>query len=399
MPERVVVAGAAMAGLRAAEGLRSAGWSGQIVIVGDEPRMPYNRPPLSKNFLAATGPDESLLFPLSPRVGNLVWRLGSTITRADLDRRLVWIGDEALPWDGLIIATGLRPRRLALHDPDGGRHVLRTHADATRLRAALRVSSSLAVLGAGFVGCEVALTARALGLQVHVVAPEPVPVLRPLGQLVGAELRRRHELSGVRFHLGVVPAGFGQTHRGQAVTLSDGRVLEADVFVEAIGSTPNVEWLDGNGLDLSDGVLCDNGLQVEGRPDVRACGDVACFPNPLFDNTPRRVEHWATAADTGKQAGRALAAALAGSPPTTRAFTPVPHFWSDQGDVRIRSFGWLAADERDIRVLEGELQGDAVIGYHRDGDLVGVVLLGAANRAAHYRNLIATRPTRLECQA
>jgi NADPH-dependent 2,4-dienoyl-CoA reductase/sulfur reductase-like enzyme len=153
-----------------------------------------------------------------------------------------------------------------------------------------------------------------------------------------------------------------------------------------------VEWLEGNGLDLSDGVRCDNGLQVEERSDVRACGDVACFPNPLFDNTPRRVEHWATAADTGKHAGRALAAALVGSrQPTTKAFRPVPHFWSDQGDVRIRSFGWLADGESDVRLLEGDLHGDAVIGYHRGGDLVGVALLGAASQAVYYRNLIAAR--------
>jgi NADPH-dependent 2,4-dienoyl-CoA reductase/sulfur reductase-like enzyme len=381
-----------MAGLRAAEGLRSAGWADEIVIVGDEPHTPYNRPPLSKNFLAATGPDKSLEFPIPPRAGDLTWRLGNPVTRADLDRCLVWIGDESLAWDGLIIATGLRPRRLALHNPDGGRHVLRTHADATRLRTALRESSRLVVLGAGFVGCEVALTARALGLQVDVIAPEAVPTLRPLGQMVGAELRRRHELAGVRFHLGVVPTGFDRAGRDQAVTLSDGRVIEADVVVEAVGSAPNVEWLSGNGLDLSDGVLCDNGMQVEGRPGVRACGDVARFPNPLLDTTPRRVEHWAAAAETGKQAGRALAAALSGSAPSAgRAFTPVPHFWSDQGDVRIRSFGWLAAEDSDIRVLEGDLRDEAVVGYYRDSELVGVVLLGAAGRTAYYRSLIAAR--------
>jgi 3-phenylpropionate/trans-cinnamate dioxygenase ferredoxin reductase subunit len=392
VPGRVVVVGAAMAGLRAAEALRNSGWPHEIVIVGDEPLMPYNRPPLSKTFLAGTGSGESLFFPVSRRAGDIVWRLGSTVSRADLDRHLVFIGDESLAWDGLIIATGLRPRRLTSHGPDGGRHVLRTREDAIKLRTALRTASHLVVLGAGFVGCEVALTARAMGLRVDVVAPESVPIARPLGLMVGAELRRRHELNGIQFHLGVVPTGFGRIGRTHTVMLSDGCVLEAEVIVEAIGCVPNVEWLKGNGLDLSDGVLSDSGMRVEGRADITACGDVARFPNLLFDDTPRRVEHWATAADTGKQAGRSLAAALTGSAPSMAAtFTPIPSFWSDQGDVRIRSFGWLLADDSDIRILEGDLRDEVVVGYHRAGDLVGVLLLGASGRAAYYRNLIAAR--------
>lgn len=158
---------------------------------------------------------------------------------------------------------------------------------------------------------------------------------RPLRHSVGAALRRRHEAHGVRFHLGTVPVEFRGTARVESVLLSDGTDLPADVVVEAVGCAPNTEWLAGNGLDLTDGVLCDNLLRVEGRPDVVACGDVARFPNPLFDEVPRRTEHWTMVTDTARKAGTTLGRHLVGAEPDPMPFTPVPSFWSDQYDLRL----------------------------------------------------------------
>ncbi|MGW3967633.1 NAD(P)/FAD-dependent oxidoreductase [Amycolatopsis sp. NPDC005003] len=394
--DRVVVVGASMAGLRAAEAVRKAGYAGEVVVLGDEPHPPYNRPPLSKTALGADPGD--LAFRLPRHVRDVTWRLGEAVTAADLAARTVTLaGGDVLGWSGLVIASGLRPRRLPLPGPD--RCVIRTLEDAARVRAALRPGTRLVVVGAGFIGCEVAAAARTLGASVDVVAPERVPVERPLGRLLGAALQRRHEARGVRFHLGTVPVEY----RAASVVLGDGTELPADLVIEAVGCTPATDWLAGTGLDLTDGVLCDNALRAAGRPDVVACGDVARFPNPLFDPVPRRVEHWTMAADTGKRAGTTLGRHLVAAGGDEPPFTPLPSFWSDQYDFRLQSYGAVGLGS-DVRVLEGDPDGEAAVGYHRDGRLTGVVLLGLGGRCAHYRSLVAEaghlrRPIRDEPQS
>jgi NADPH-dependent 2,4-dienoyl-CoA reductase/sulfur reductase-like enzyme len=394
---RVVVVGASMGGLRAAEAVAKNGFTGEVVVIGDEPHMPYNRPPLSKEALA--GPEEpdhvALAFRIPRHAREVTWRLGHRVVSADLSSRTVTLsGGERLDWDGLVVATGLDPRRLDLPGPLAGRHVVRTLDDAQALRAALLTGARVVVVGAGFIGCEAAATARALGASVDVVAPESVPMQRPLGLELGAALQRRHESHGVRFHLGRLPAAVEGEDRVEAVLLDDGTRLEADVLIEAVGCAPATRWLEGNGLDLDDGVLCDNTLRVVGvggtaRDDVVACGDIARFPNLLFDDVPRRVEHWTMVTDTAKQAGRTLARHLTGDSLTDSEFRPVPSFWSDQYDMRLQSFGSPALGADDIRVLEGDPSGEVAVGYHRDGTLVGVVLVGLAGRFMHYRGLIA----------
>ncbi|TQM66964.1 NAD/ferredoxin-dependent reductase-like protein [Actinomadura hallensis] len=375
---RIVVAGASLGGLRAAEQLRAAGHTGEIVVVGDEPHPPYNRPPLSKEALATEISLDRVAFRMRPSVADVAWHLGTPVVRADLAARTVHLADGTeIRYDGLVVATGLRPRRLDAPGTGPSRHVVRTLDDAAALRERLRPGVRAAVVGAGFIGCEVAATARTLGADVTVVAPEEQPMLRPLGARLGAELRRRHEGRGVRFLLGRTVARF----TGTGLELSDGTQVAAEVVVEAVGSVPCVEWLDGNGLDLSDGVLCDGALRVEGRPEVVAVGDVARFPNPRYDDVPRRVEHWSMPTDTARHAARTLLGQDAGP------FMPLPSFWSDQYDLRLQSFGAPGLGD-DVRVLEGDLGGEAVVGYHRDGRLVGVVMLGAARRQAHYRGLL-----------
>ncbi|OLO25818.1 ferredoxin reductase [Streptomyces sp. MNU77] len=384
--QRVVVVGASLGGLRAAEQLRRAGFAGEIVVIGEEPHMPYNRPPLSKTALASEPDFGKLAFAPGPDAADAVWRLGRTVVTADLPGHTVTLADgSGLTWDGLVVASGLRPRRLVLPGPAGGRHVVRTLEDARALRTALAAGRRVVVVGAGFVGCEVAATATGLGADVTVVAPEPVPMLRPLGEELGTALLRRHESQGVRFVLGRMPTALHGDDTLTAVELSDGSVLAADVLVEAVGCAPRTEWLTGNGLDLSDGALCDNRLRVGPYEDVVAVGDVARFPNPRYDDTPRRVEHWSIPGDTAVRAADTLAAALDGRAPDAAPFAPLPTFWSDQFDIRLKSFGAPDLGSQDVRVLEGDPEGAAVVGYHRDGELVGVVSTGSPRMVMPYR--------------
>ncbi|MGW3952651.1 NAD(P)/FAD-dependent oxidoreductase [Streptomyces sp. NPDC004752] len=408
MSATVVVAGASMAGLRAAEQLRAVGWTGPITLVGDEPHMPYNRPPLSKEVLAGKASFESLAFRPRAGVADVRWRLGTRVVAADLDRRVVDLDDgETLPYDGLVVATGMRPRRLGCPGPVTGRHTVRTRSDAQGLREALtRPGARVVVVGAGFIGCEVAATAVTLGAaEVTVVDPLPLPMVGPLGELLATALLARHQRQGIRFALGTGVTGFQGDDRVTGVVLADGTVLAADVVVESVGSLANTEWLDGNGLDLTDGVLTDEHLRVGGRPDVVAVGDVARFPNARYDGVPRRVEHWSIPTDTAKHAARVLAAHLDGAGPDgvgpdgapagLTPFAPLPTFWSDQHDFRLQSFGAPALGKQDVRVLDGDPDGDVLVGYHTDGRLVGVVALGGratAAAAARYRAELLKQP-------
>ncbi len=398
MSGRVVIAGASLGGLRAAEQVRAAGWTGAITVIGDEPHMPYNRPPLSKEVLAGKAAFESLAFPPKAAVADVEWRLGSKVVAARLAERTVTLDDgSAVSYDGLVVATGMRPRRLGCPGPLVGRHTVRTLADAQGLRDELtRPGARVVVVGAGFIGCEVAATAVGLGVtEVTVVDPLTLPMGGPLGDLLGRALLKRHEERGVRFALGTSVAGFEGEDRVTGVVLDDGTVLPADVVVESVGSIANTEWLDGNGLDLSDGVATDEQLRVGGFPDVVAVGDVARFPNARYDGVPRRVEHWSIPTDTAKHAAKVLVAHLTGSDADLAPFAPLPTFWSDQHEFRLQSFGAPALGKDDVRVLDGDPDGDVLVGYHTAGRLVGVVALGgqsAALNAARYRARLLKQP-------
>lgn len=406
-PGSVVVVGASLGGLRAAEAIRAAGYRGELVVVGAEPHLPYNRPPLSKEALAAPDPPDAaaLAFRRRASMDDVRWLTGRTVVAAGLPsdagdgpvRGWVELDDgQRLDADGLVAASGLRSRRLQLPGPAGGRHALRTVDDAVALRAELRPGRRLVVIGAGFIGSEVAATARGLGCDVEVVAPEEVPMQHPLGDEVGAALRRRHEAHGVRFRLGRRPVAFEGEVRVSGVLLDDGSVVEADLVLEAVGSVPNVEWLTGTGVDLADGVLTDGWLRAVGedgavRPAVVVVGDLARYPNAAFGGVPRRVEHWSNPTDTARRAGPSLVAHLDGVDAAQRdpvPFAPVPSFWSDQFDVHLQSFGSLdGVDE--VRLLEGDLDGEFVAGYLRDGVLVGVAGVGLMTSLLGYRKQLA----------
>jgi 3-phenylpropionate/trans-cinnamate dioxygenase ferredoxin reductase component len=401
MSRTIAVVGAGLAGLRAAEQLRAAGWAEHVVVLGSEAHPPYNRPPLTKAALRDGVDPTALAFRQRPSTADVEWRLGNTVTAADLARRKLLVADgSTVSYDGLAIATGVSSRRLALDAPHEWRHAIRTAEDAAALHGALRPAARVVVIGAGFIGCEVAATAAGLGCSVTVVEPFAVPLERQVGELVGTEVRRRHEEHGVEFRLGrTVSAVEGDERSGPSgVVLSDGSRLPADVVVEAVGSVANTGWLEGNGLDLSSGVLCDEGLHpltTDGPlADVVAVGDIARFPLPMFGGAPYRVEHWTMPTDMAGHAARSLIAGITGSPVEGPPFNPVPTFWSDLYGTRIQSFGLPALGLGDVRVLEGDLQGEAVVGYHSDGVLVGLVLFGMGKRMLAYRQqLVEAAPS------
>ena len=405
--QRVLVVGAGLGGLRAAEGLRAAGYAGEIVVVGDETHAPYNRPPLSKEALADEIAHDRLEFRRRQSVDDVVWRLGESVSAVDVDARTVGIGigADVVPWDALVLATGVSARRLRVLGPPAtaaaGRHVVRTLDDAVALREALTPGARVVVLGAGFIGCEVAATALTLGCGVRCVALDPYPMVRPLGPMLAAELQRRHEAHGVAFHLGVGVTELLGTDRVTGVVLSDGTTLVADVVVEALGSTPNVGLLEGHGFDLADGVLADTALRPlrDGTPvdGVAVVGDIARFPHVRFEDAAQRVEHWSVPTDTGKRAGAVLAAFLSGegyAEVVAAEWDLLPSFWSDQYDIRMQSYGMPGlADPDGIALLEGDLAGECIVGYRRGDDLVGVVGLGMLRALNAYRpRLGRTRP-------
>ncbi len=411
MAQRALVVGAGMAGLRTAEALRAQGFAGEVLVVGEEPWAPYNRPPLSKEALAGELAHERVVFRVRKAAADVDWRLGSRVVRADLTKRCVELADGGvLEFDALVAATGVAARRLDVPGPPplaaAGRHVVRTLDDAVALREQLRPGARLVVLGAGFIGCEVAATARGLGCDVTCVAIDPEPMIRPLGPALAAALRRRHQAHGVRFHLSTGVQAFTGGDRVAGVVLTDGDELPADVVVEALGSACVTGWLDGHGFDLADGVLTDNALRpvttdaaeqlaAEG---VAVVGDLARFPNPRFGDGAWRVEHWSVPTDTGRRAGAVLAAHLSGdagryADVVATPWEVLPAFWSDQFELRLQSYGMPGlAEPGGVRVLEGDLDDECVVGYHRDGQLVGVVGVGMLARVNAYRDQVRYSP-------
>ena len=386
MSKSVVIVGASMGGLRAAEALRNAGYTDGITVIGDEAHAPYNRPPLSKEVLAKDVTHEAVAFKQRQQTADVVWKFGSPAVDADLDAKTVTTGaGDTYNFDGLVIASGLRPRRLDV--PNGnvtGRHTVRSLDDAIGLRAALVPGARVVVAGAGFIGCEVAATARGLGCEVTAVAIDEFPMVRPLGPTFAADLQARHESHGVQFRMRKGIADLEGDGKLTGVLLDDGELLPADVLVEAISSYCNTEWLAHTNLDISNGVLADQALRavtVDGQPvdGVHVVGDLARFANPLFDDVPRRIEHWNIPTETGKRVGPVLNAYLSDDTNyadlAAQPFTPMPSFWSDQYDLKIQGFGMPAlADE--IAIIEGSIGSELVMGYYRSGKLVGVVGIG-----------------------
>jgi len=392
---RVVVAGAGVAGWSAAERLRERGHRGEIVVVGEETHRPYHRPPLSKQLLTgAMAPRDLALrgYP-DPQV---TWRRGTRVVGLDAANHTVVLpGGERLGFDGLIIATGVEARHLPgtpVHSPRVW--MLRTLDDARAIDAAMARAGHVAVIGGGFLGCELACTARARGLQVTVIDISPTLLTRGLSTRLGQVVTDLHREAGVRLRLGVGVSGWREDRRGVCVELADGTEVRADVAVVGVGTHPRTDWLHGNGWDLTDGVLCAPSTHVlDGRgralPRIVAAGDVARWPNLRFERTPRRVEHQINAIEMGQAAADAL---LTG-PGRAGAFTPIPRFWSHQHGVRIQSVGMPQLGTQ-VQILHGSLASRRVVaGFTRPAAdqtplLVGVIGLDSPRTLLRYRDLL-----------
>lgn len=387
MARPIVIVGASLAGLRAAQALRNGGHEGEVILVGAEAHAPYTRPPLSKELLAGVQEPEQAALP-GGKV-DVEWRLGTTATALDLERRQITFEDgERLTYGKLLIATGARPRRWP-GDPIGldGIFMLRDLDDALALRAAFATGPRLAVVGAGFIGCEVAATARKLGLDVTLIDIAPQP-MTALGPAVGARCAELHRAHGVELRLGAGVDGFEGDGRLEAVRLADGTSVDADVAVVALGAVPNTDWLADSGLELQPGVVCDATLAARDAEDVFCAGDAAAWPHPMAEGGVIRIEHWTNAAEQGPAAARNLLAAPAQRTP----YAAVPYFWSDQYDLKIQVVG-LAGQAQRMRVLEAAPDGGRlVLGGERDGRLVAAVGFNAPRRLPFYRGRLAGMP-------
>lgn len=396
----IVVVGASLGGLRTVESLRALGVTSPITVVGEEGHMPYNRPPLSKEFLYSKDGQpvsaEGLAFKVRPDVADVKWRLGSRATSANLAGRTVTLADgDQLTFDALVVATGLRPRRLGFSSAIAHRFVCRTIDDATAIRGRVTVGTRAVIAGAGFIGCELASTLTSLGVHVTVVEPFGLPMERSLGKGLASVLLGYHKARGVEFRLGASVTGISTAPDGaiDKVILDNGEYLTADIVIEAMGSLSNVEWLEGNGLDLSDGVLCDRAMRVEGKENIVAVGDVARFPNDFVGPAARRTEHWCVPGQTAKRAAETLAIWLGKTIQREESFAPLPSFWSDQFGIRIQAYGSPLGVER-WEVLEGDLstsglsKGVAVGGFIGDRQIYVVAAALPPARTLAYRNVV-----------
>jgi 3-phenylpropionate/trans-cinnamate dioxygenase ferredoxin reductase component len=380
----IVIVGASLAGLRAAQAVRK-GHTGPLTIVGAEPHGPYTRPPLSKELLVGAQDPEGCM--LACEELDAEWRLGVRASGLDVERRELVLDDgERLAYDRLLIATGARARPWPGRPIElDGVHTLRSVDDALALRAALAGRPRLAVVGGGFIGCEVAASARKLGLDVTLieVAPQPMP---SLGEDLGARCADLHRAHGVELWLNTTVERFEGAGRLEAIRLADGSCVAADVAVVALGAVPNTEWLTGSGLELEPGVVCDATLRARGAQHVFCAGDAAAWPHPMAGDEVIRIEHWTNAAEQGTAAGRNLVAA----PEDRVPYTAVPYFWSDQYDVKIQAVGLMSRAERTV-VLESDGSRFVAAGV-RAGRVVSAVAFNAARRLAFYRRRLAAMP-------
>lgn len=383
-PRRIVVVGASLAGLRAAEELRRLGFDGSLTLVGAEPHLPYDRPPLSKDFLAGTTDAEGIaLRRQSYDDLALDLRIGVRATALDVAGRAVTTdAGETLAFDGLVVATGAAARRLPNQPDLPGIHVLRTLDDAAALRADLDAAPRVVVVGAGFIGAEVAATCRARGLDVTVLEALTSPMVRGLGPALGDTLAGLHRDHGVDLRLGIGVAGFDGDTRVARVRLDDGTAVDADVVVVGVGAVPVTDWLGGSGLTVDNGVLCDETLSA--APGVVAAGDVARWPNPAFAGEVMRLEHWTNATEMGV----AAAARLLATDAEAQAFASVPFVWSDQYDVKIQCVGHPRGDD-EVEVVDGSLEERRfVVLFGRAGRLTGAVAFSRPRLLMQYRRLL-----------
>ncbi len=390
--DRIVVVGASLAGLWACESLRGGDYAGTITLVGAESHQPYDRPPLSKALLKGDWEPERIRLRKPDELDSLGLdlRLGVVAVALDATNRTVTLASgETLAADGVIAATGSTPRQLPDQPHLDGVTMLRTLDDSLALRRRLEGRPRVVVIGAGFIGLEVAATAAQRGCAVVVLEGAPAPLMRGLGAEMGEVVARVHERNGVSVRCGVQIAGIeGEDGRTTGVRLGDGELVAADVVVVGIGVSPATDWVEGSGLEIRDGIVCTDSLRA--APGIYAAGDCARWVNNLFGDAGEemRVEHWSNAAEQGQAAAKNLLAELAGQAPTP--YAPVPFFWSDQFDSRIQYVGRAHGDD-EVHVVAGDLNGNFMAMYGHGGRLRGVLGVNMPKPVMRLRKLIGER--------
>jgi NADPH-dependent 2,4-dienoyl-CoA reductase/sulfur reductase-like enzyme len=381
--EGLVIVGTGIAGLRVAQAVRQEGYDGQVLMVGAEPHLPYDRPPLSKQVLKAELTLDAIEYHSASYYRDILGvevLTGASATSLDgRTRRLQLEDGTELPFSAAVVATGSRPRRLPFTTPAQGVHVLRTRDDAVALRSDLYRSKSLAVVGAGFIGAEIGSSAKSLGLDVTVIETAPAPLVRAVGARIGAELAALHERAGVRLICGKAVTGFVGRDRVEGLTLDDGSLLDADLVVVGVGVVPDVEWLQSSGLALSDGLACDAHLHA-GFGTVFGAGDAVSWPNALTGDR-MRSQQWTTASEQGRHLGRLLVRGTHETDP----FGHDMYFWSDQYAVRIQGAGLLSAD---AVVLQRQENTSRLVAAYRQGSVIrGVLTVNAPREFQRLRKL------------
>jgi NADPH-dependent 2,4-dienoyl-CoA reductase/sulfur reductase-like enzyme len=386
--ERLIVVGASLAGMRAVQTARKAGFTGPLTLVGGEEHLPYDRPPLSKAYLDDDEPTHPE-FPASANMAadlDLDLRMGTWATSLDGERKVLGLSTgEELDYRSVIIATGASPRTLPGSEDISGVHCLRTLDDAVAIRSALEAGARTVVIGAGFIGSEIASGARKRGLSATILEALPVPLVRSVGEEMGKACAELHLSNGTDLRCSVKVTGLESADgKVTGVTLDDGSTVPADLVVVGIGVIPNTGWLKGSGvtLDERDGaIVCDETLNA-GLPGVYAAGDVARFPNKLFDGEMMRVEQWTNANEQGT-----LAAKNAVNPAEAQPSAAVPYFWSDWYGHRIQFVGIPQSDE--IRVVSKELGEEKFLALYRRGDrLTGCISIDRPAQIMKYRRQI-----------
>ena len=386
----LVVVGSSLAGLRAVEAARRAGFLGDIVLIGAENHLAYDRPALSKASLIGSEPVEH--FQSVDVLRNELKvdvRLGVTATRLDASAKILRTTAGNVPYSTLIIATGAVPRVPPGIPELDGIVTLRTLEDSAALRERLRPGAYVLILGAGFIGSEVASSSRHIGAYPTIIDAAPVPLVRAVGADIGRAYASLHARNGTPLRLGTMVEEYLGRDRVEGVRLTTGETLPADVVVVGVGAAPATGWLDGSGIELHPGdrgIVCDEYLRTS-VPDVFAAGDVAHWPNADLDAT-MRLENWTNAADQGTRAGT-----NAVSPESMTAYRTVPYFWSDWYGQRIQFVG-IAATE-DVEFISGAPDEDRFVAAVWQGDrLVGAATLNEPRRIMKLRRLIAERGTR-----
>ena len=383
----IAVIGASLAGLSAARALRAQGFDGDLTVIGGEQRRPYDRPPLSKEFLTGDIGEDVLALEAEDDNLDAEWLLGVHATRLDAGAAAVQLDNGAtIHADGIVLATGARARKWPGSEGLAGVHVLRTVDDAVALRDELRPGARLVVIGAGFIGAEVASTAVKMGLDVTVVEAALAPLAGPLGVQLGAAVARLHTEHGTRLLCGAPVAGLLGDDRVTGIELADGRRLAADIVLVGIGAVPNVEWLRDSPVELANGVVCDAG-GATAVPNVVAVGDCAAWHEPSV-GWPHRLEHWTGALE---RPAIAVATLLAGGRHNGNPAKP-PYFWSDQYGRRIQ-FAGIAHPGDETTFEVGSLREASFLAvYRREGQPVAVLGVDQPKLFTRWRRQLAFVP-------